>query len=124
MWRHVSNVPRDSIGTSETCRHNLSLLKRHGDEFLDDFPGLRIAEAHDAVEPGGRDGKQHVGVIVGEGFDSTLTLADAQGKRTVLKITAVEERVAQTTSIMPADLHSKMTRREFLDLLAFLESRK
>ena len=71
-----------------------------------------------------RDGKQHVGVIVSEGFDSTLTLADAQGKRTVLKITDVEERVAQTTSIMPADLHAKMTRREFLDLLAFLESRK
>jgi putative membrane-bound dehydrogenase-like protein len=71
-----------------------------------------------------RDGKQHVGVILGESFDSTLMLADAQGKRTVLKITDVEERVAQTTSIMPADLHAKMTRQEFLDLLAFLESRK
>jgi putative membrane-bound dehydrogenase-like protein len=71
-----------------------------------------------------RDGKQHVGVIVNEGFDSTLTLADADGKRTILKITEIEDRVAQTTSIMPADLHAKMTRREFVDLLAFLESRK
>jgi putative heme-binding domain-containing protein len=71
-----------------------------------------------------RDGKQHTGVIVGEGFDSTLTLADAQGKRTVLQITDIEDRVAQKTSIMPADLHSQMTRREFVDLLAFLESRK
>jgi putative heme-binding domain-containing protein len=71
-----------------------------------------------------RDGKQHTGVIVEEGAHSTITLADAQGKRTVLKITDIEDRVAQPTSIMPADLHVQMTRREFLDLLAFLESRK
>ena len=71
-----------------------------------------------------RDGKQHIGVIVGEGFDSTLTLADAQGKRSVLQITDIEDRVAQKTSIMPADLQGQMTRREFADLLAFLEGRK
>jgi putative heme-binding domain-containing protein len=71
-----------------------------------------------------RDGKQHTGVIVSEGFDSTLTVADSQGKRTVLQITDIEDRVAQKTSIMPADLHGQMTRREFADLLAFLEGRK
>jgi putative membrane-bound dehydrogenase-like protein len=71
-----------------------------------------------------RDGKQHTGVIVAEGFDSTLTLADANGKRIVLKITEIEDRVMQKTSLMPADLHSQMTRQEFVDLLAFLESRK
>jgi len=71
-----------------------------------------------------RDGKQYTGVIVSEGFDSTLTLGDAQGKRTVLAITDIEDRVAQQTSIMPADLHGQMTRREFGDLLAFLEGRK
>jgi putative membrane-bound dehydrogenase-like protein len=87
-------------------------------------PSKEIAPAFVSWLVTTRDGKQHVGVIVGEGFDSTLTMADAQGKRTILKITDVEERVAQTTSIMPADLHGKMTRQEFLDLLAFLESRK
>jgi putative membrane-bound dehydrogenase-like protein len=71
-----------------------------------------------------RDGKQHTGVIVSEGFDSTLTVADSQGKRTVLQITDIEDRVAQKTSIMPADLHGQMTRREFADLLVFLEGRK
>ena len=69
-------------------------------------------------------GKQHTGVLVEEGAHSTLTLADAQGKLTVLKITEIEDRVAQPTSLMPADLHAQMTRREFVDLLAFLESRK
>jgi putative membrane-bound dehydrogenase-like protein len=71
-----------------------------------------------------RDGKQHTGVIVEEGAHSTLTIADTQGKLTVLKITDIEERVAQATSIMPAELHAQMTRQEFLDLLAFLEGRK
>jgi putative heme-binding domain-containing protein len=71
-----------------------------------------------------RDGKQHTGVIVEEGAHSTLTIADTQGKLTVLKITEIEERAAQPTSIMPADLHAQMTRQEFVDLLAFLEGRK
>src|SRR5262249_53007791 len=71
-----------------------------------------------------RDGKQHTGVIVEEGAHSTLTLANAQGKLTVLKITEIEDRVAQPTSLMPADLRAQMTRREFVDLLAFLEGRK
>src|SRR5262249_9481546 len=56
-----------------------------------------------------RDGKQHTGVIVEEGAHSTLTLANAQGKLTVLKITEIEDRVAQPTSLMPADLHAQMT---------------
>jgi putative membrane-bound dehydrogenase-like protein len=71
-----------------------------------------------------RDGKQHTGVIVEEGAHSTLTIADAQGKLTVLHITNIEERAAQPTSIMPAELHTLMTRQEFLDLLAFLEGRR
>jgi putative membrane-bound dehydrogenase-like protein len=71
-----------------------------------------------------RDGKQYTGVIVEEGANSTLTVADTQGRLTVLKITDIEERVAQPTSIMPAELHALMTRQEFLDLLAFLEGRR
>lgn len=70
------------------------------------------------------DGKQHTGVITDIGAHSTITLADATGKRTTLKITEIESRVAQKTSIMPADLHNGMTRLEFLDLLAYLEGRK
>jgi putative membrane-bound dehydrogenase-like protein len=71
-----------------------------------------------------RDGRQRTGVIVGESFDSTITVADTQGKKEVLKRLDIEERTASPVSIMPADLHALLTRREFLDLLAYLQARK
>ena len=70
------------------------------------------------------NGKSHTGVIVGEGFDSTLTLADAEGKRIVLKKLDIESRQASPKSLMPDDLHRQMTRREFRDLLEYLGARK
>jgi putative heme-binding domain-containing protein len=69
-----------------------------------------------------RDGKSYTGVIVSENFDSTFTLADANGKRVVLKRLDVEDRQASPKSLMPDDLHRQMTRREFLDLLEYLLS--
>jgi putative heme-binding domain-containing protein len=71
-----------------------------------------------------RDGKTRTGVIVEEGPHSTITVADAQGKLEVIHRTNIEERRALATSIMPDKLHELMTRREFLDLLAFLSNRK
>jgi putative membrane-bound dehydrogenase-like protein len=71
-----------------------------------------------------RDGRVRTGIIVDEGFDSTVTLADAQGKLEVIHRTTIEERHALTTSIMPDRLYDLMTRREFLDLIAFLSVRK
>jgi putative membrane-bound dehydrogenase-like protein len=71
-----------------------------------------------------RDGRVRTGIIVDEGFDSTVTLADAQGKLEVIHRTAIEERHALTTSIMPDRLYDLMTRQEFLDLIAFLTERR
>jgi putative heme-binding domain-containing protein len=71
-----------------------------------------------------RDGQVHTGVIVDEGADSTVTLADAQGKTKVLKRLEIEDRAALPTSLMPDNLHEQMTPREFRDLIAFLASRK
>jgi putative heme-binding domain-containing protein len=104
--------------------HIGSAMKR--DKLIESIlePSKEIAPAFVTWLITTRDGKQHTGVIVEEGAHSTLTIADAQGKLTVLKITDIEERVAQATSIMPAELHAQMTRQEFLDLLAFLEGRK
>jgi putative membrane-bound dehydrogenase-like protein len=70
------------------------------------------------------DGKVRIGVIVDEGFDSTITVADAQGRLEVLQRQDIEERVALQTSLMPDNLHEQMTPREFLDLLAYLLERK
>jgi hypothetical protein len=41
----------------------------------------------------------------------------------VLKRLDIEDRQASPKSLMPDDLHKQMTRREFLDLLSFLETR-
>lgn len=71
-----------------------------------------------------RTGKVHIGVIVGEGHDSTITLGGADGKLTRLSRLAVEERQAAPTSLMPDNLPLLMTRREFLDLLEYLGERR
>lgn len=70
-----------------------------------------------------RDGKVRTGVIVEEGPNSTVTVADAQGKLEVLQRHDIEERMALPTSLMPNNLHELMTPREFLDLITYLEER-
>jgi putative membrane-bound dehydrogenase-like protein len=110
----------ESIGPD--LSHVGAALKR--DKLIESVlePSKEIAPAFVTWLITTRDGKQHVGVLVDESANSTWTIADAQGKRTVVKITDVEDRVAQATSIMPAELYGQMTRGEFLDLIAFLES--
>jgi putative heme-binding domain-containing protein len=70
------------------------------------------------------DGKIYTGVIVDEGPNSTVTLADAQGKQEVLRRQDIEQRVASSTSLMPANLQEQMTAQEFRDLLAYLNARQ
>jgi len=71
-----------------------------------------------------KDGKSRTGVIVDEGPNSTITIADAAGKLETINRLDVEERVASKTSLMPDKLHELMTRQEFVDLLAFLAGLK
>jgi putative membrane-bound dehydrogenase-like protein len=87
-------------------------------------PSKEIAPQYVSWHVVTRDGRVRTGIVVDEGPDSTITLADAQGKLEVLHRTAIEERHALTTSIMPDRLYDLMTRREFLDLIAFLSERK
>ncbi|AMV21399.1 PVC-type heme-binding CxxCH protein [Planctomyces sp. SH-PL14] len=67
------------------------------------------------------DGQVLTGMIVHEN-EGTTVLGDSTGKTTTVKTADVEERVPQKTSVMPEKLAERMTRREFLDLIAFLES--
>jgi putative membrane-bound dehydrogenase-like protein len=71
-----------------------------------------------------KDGKSRTGIIVDEGPNSTITIADAAGKLETINRLDVEERVASKTSLMPDNLHELMTRQEFVDLLAFLAGLK
>jgi putative heme-binding domain-containing protein len=87
-------------------------------------PSKEIAPRFTTYQVVTRAGKTLVGMIVSENFDSTLTLADADGKLHVLHRLDVAERVALPRSLMPDNLTELMTRQEFRDLLAFLQSRK
>jgi putative membrane-bound dehydrogenase-like protein len=87
-------------------------------------PSKEIAPAFTTWTITMADGKKHSGVIVSENFDSTLTLADADGKHIVLKKLDIESRQASDKSLMPDDLHKLMTRQEFADLLEFLSTRR
>jgi len=87
-------------------------------------PSKEIAPMFVAWSIATTDGKVRTGLIVEEGANSTITIADAQGKLEVIKRQDIEERHALPTSIMPDSLHETMTHREFLDLLAFLSARK
>jgi putative heme-binding domain-containing protein len=71
-----------------------------------------------------KDGKSRTGVIVEEKFDSTIVVADAEGKLETIPRLDIEQRETSKASIMPENLHTLMTRQEFRDLLAFLETRK
>lgn len=92
------------------------------DKLIDSIllPSKEIAPAFTTWNITMVDGKKHTGIILGENFDSTLTLADADGKRITIKKLDIEDRQAATKSLMPEDLHRLMTRQDFRDLLEFL----
>jgi putative membrane-bound dehydrogenase-like protein len=87
-------------------------------------PSKEIAPQFVAWQITTRDGKVRTGIIVAEGYDSTVTVADAQGKTERIARLDIEERTALAKSIMPDNLHTLMTPAEFRDLLAFLQSRR
>jgi putative heme-binding domain-containing protein len=96
------------------------------DRLIDSIlePSKEVAPRYTSWLIATRDGKTRTGVVLGETNDSKLLVADAQGKVEAIPRLDVEERRALPTSIMPADLHTLMTRQEFRDLLAFLQERK
>jgi putative membrane-bound dehydrogenase-like protein len=70
-----------------------------------------------------KNGKTLTGVKVGE-TDTTLTLADNQGRKHSLAKTDIEEQQPSPVSSMPEGLEKRFTQDEFVDLIAFLMSQK
>jgi putative heme-binding domain-containing protein len=87
-------------------------------------PSKEIAPRYVTWELSLRNGKVLTGMIASEGFDSTINVADSQGKVTVLQRQDVEERRMTNKSIMPDNLHELMTPAELRDLVAYLVERK
>ncbi len=67
-----------------------------------------------------RSGQVFTGILLLEDPRGTITLGDAQGKTVEIPVADIEERRAQTKSIMPDNLIDQMTRQEFRDLVEFL----
>jgi putative membrane-bound dehydrogenase-like protein len=87
-------------------------------------PSKEIAPSFTAWKVVTRDGKEHVGLILGETFDSYVLIGNVDGKTERIHRTQIEERTALTKSLMPDDLAKQLARQEFLDLLAYLLERK
>jgi putative heme-binding domain-containing protein len=87
-------------------------------------PSKEIAPMYTAWKVLTRDGKERIGLLLGETFDSFVMIGDVHGKIEKIHRTQIEERTALTKSLMPDDLANQMTKQEFLDLLAFLMERK
>ncbi len=69
------------------------------------------------------EGKVHTGMLVFENEGKTI-LGTAEGTTLELKTADVENRTPQKTSVMPEKLVERMSQQEWIDLVAFLRSRK
>ena len=100
-----------------------------GDEALDRFGGFARDLGHGVrsfgIELAGKtgDGRVLSGVKTSE-TATTMTLADNQGKQHVLPKSQIEEQQPQSISTMAVGLEKRFTQEEFVDLIAFLASRK
>jgi len=86
-------------------------------------PGRTVAPSYSTLAVVLENGQIHSGIKVSE-TNLTLVLGDNKGKLHELAKSKIETTAKQATSTMPEGLEKKMTDREFLDLIAFLESQK
>ena len=86
-------------------------------------PSRTIAPSYATVVVALNNGLVLAGVQIAEDTDKIL-LGDNQGKTHEIMKDEIDERSTQSLSTMPEGLEKKLTDREFLNLLAFLESQK
>jgi putative heme-binding domain-containing protein len=86
-------------------------------------PSRTIAPGYRALVVTLKRGRVLTGVKTAE-TDDTLTLADGEGNKHVVKKSAIEKQQEQDTSVMPEGLEKQFGVDEFVDLVAFLASLK
>jgi putative heme-binding domain-containing protein len=67
------------------------------------------------------DGQVVSGLVVSDG-NERLVLVDGQGTKHELRKSEIETTTRSDTSPMPEGLHAGLTREEFADLIAYLET--
>lgn len=98
---------------------------RSGRDILESilFPSSTFAQGYQPFNVTTKDGRELQGAIARE-VASGLILRDVSGAETALRREQIAEMKPGNISLMPAGLERNMTRREFADLLAFLQSLK
>ncbi len=86
-------------------------------------PSRTIAPSFETVAVAMNDGRVLSGVRTGE-TESTLVLADPEGKTHVVTKSEIETQRPQPSSLMPDGLEKPWTADEFVDLIAFLVGQK
>lgn len=85
-------------------------------------PNKVVAEGYTQVKVTTEDGELFVGIVKRE-TDDSLVLLDADGKEIVIAQKAIDD-LRPGKSSMPADLITKLTKKEVRDLVEFLSNRK
>jgi putative heme-binding domain-containing protein len=86
-------------------------------------PSRTIAPSFETIAVALSDGHVLTGVRTEE-TETTLTLADPEGKSHTVTKSDIEARRPQTASMMPDGLEKPLTAEEFVDLIAFLAAQK
>ncbi len=86
-------------------------------------PSRTVAPSYSTVVVVLNNGRTVAGVRVSENND-LLVVGDNQGKLHEILKSDIDEVVSKAESTMPEGLEKKLTDREFVDLLSFLESQK
>jgi putative heme-binding domain-containing protein len=86
-------------------------------------PSRTVTPGYQTIAVALRSGRVLAGVKVAE-TDRSLTLGDNQGQKHELAKTEIDEQATQTQSTMPDGLVKQITPDQFVDLIAFLTSRK
>ncbi|MBM3831737.1 MAG: c-type cytochrome [Verrucomicrobia bacterium] len=85
------------------------------------FPSSTLAQSYERHSAVLKDGRELDGVIARQTGDA-LVLRDASGAETSLRKEDIQELKRSSVSLMPEGLDNALTRDEFRDLLAFLQS--
>jgi putative heme-binding domain-containing protein len=87
------------------------------------FPSSTFAQGYQSFTITRKDGEESQGVIARETADGVL-LRDASGAERAIRREEIREVMASPVSLMPSGLEQGMSREEFTDLLAYLQSLK
>ena len=98
---------------------------RSGRDILESilFPSSTFAQGYQSVTISTADQHELQGIVARETADGIL-LRDATGAETSVRKEQIREMKFSSVSLMPAGLEQAITREEFADLLAYLQSLK